>query len=198
MRILILGVGAIGSNLTARLASDLRTHDITILDKDVVEERNITAGTQFFYPDQIGLPKVEALQFNIYKWYGKEINILHEELKIDTLSGMVLKLPKSDIIIDCLDNWAARDAVQSSFMTSTSADMLHVGFSDQMTFAIEWAERYKPPTDISSGFDLCTMQGASSFINMVSSLSSLVVQRFINSGSKIDIIGNSFSHHIVN
>ena len=77
MNILICGVGAIGSNLTARLVNDLKgEHQITILDKDVVEERNITAGTQFYTRETLGFPKVDALQFLIEKQYQREIGQL--------------------------------------------------------------------------------------------------------------------------
>ena len=79
--ICILGIGAIGSNLTSYLASDLRDeYNISVLDRDNVEERNIIAGTQNFLREQIGLPKVEALQFNIYKQYSKNIKTVHQEI----------------------------------------------------------------------------------------------------------------------
>lgn len=188
--ILIAGAGAIGSNLTARLASDLKGYEITVLDKDVVEERNIAAGTQFYMPNQIGVPKVEALQFNIYKQFQKDISIFYGDIQ-----KIIGSYPKQDLIIDCVDNYNARNIIQTQYRDF--ADLLHIGFSDQFTFAIEWAENYKVPSDITTGFDICEMEGASAFVNLVSSLGALVTEEYLNSKKKIEIIGSKFNYSII-
>lgn len=185
MNILICGIGAIGSNLVKNLVPDLKgEHYITILDMDKVEERNITPGTQFYFPDQVGLQKVEALQMNIYKMYEREIEIINMDIK--------QHIPvNQDLIIDCFDNFAARKYLQDIWADTLGhdTDLLHVGFSDQFTFAIEWAHNYKVPSDITSGMDICEMQGAGAFVTHVSSLASLVVEEFINNEKKIEILG---------
>ena len=187
MKILICGVGAIGSNLAALLACDLKgEHEITVLDKDAIEERNVQAGTQFYQKDQVGMSKVEALQYNIYKWYEREVDIVQTNI----LSG--ISIPPPDLVLDCFDNYQARDFIQYLWMNS-KWNLLHLRFSDQFTFAIEWAENYKVPTDITSGFDICEMEGASSFIKMVASLGSLVVQEYLKNGSKREFIGSALT-----
>mgnify|MGYP001606684005 CR=1 FL=1 len=201
MNILICGAGAIGSNLAALLACDLKgEHEIIVLDKDNVEERNVQAGTQFYQKDQVGMSKVEALQYNIYKWYEREVKIInkeisHENLRIILESGKTINVVDSyDLIIDCLDNYDARSLVQNHWeQLHKKLNILHLGFSDQFTFAIEWAENYKVPTDITSGFDICEMEGAASFVKMVASLGSLVTQEFIKDGKKREFLGNKFS-----
>ena len=182
MKILICGVGAIGSNLAANLASDLKgEHEITILDMDKIEERNVQAGTQFYQKDQVGVNKVEALQYNIYKWFERDIIIdYHEIVEGDEF--------KADLIIDCLDNQKARNILKQQ-----TTPVLHIGFSDQFTFAIEWNDNYKVPTDITSGFDICEMQGAASFVKMVAALGALTAQEFVKDESKIEFIGNRFN-----
>ncbi len=188
MNILICGAGAIGSNLVRNLVPDLKgEHEITILDMDKVEERNVTPGTQFYSPDQIGLSKVEALQFNIYKWYEREIQIINENVK-------KVNLVNYDLIVDCFDNHEARNFLQEAW-TDTLAhgcELLHVGFSDQFTFSVEWAEGYKVPTDITSGMDICEMPGAAAFVAHVGALASLVVEQFVNEGEFMDILGGKF------
>lgn len=192
MNVLVCGVGAIGSNLVKTLVPDLKgEHKITVLDRDNVEERNIIAGTQFYTPDQVGLPKVEALQFNIYKWYQREIDIIKSDLEY-TLIG---SFARQDIIIDCFDNYRARELVQNQF--KEFSEVLHVGFSDNFTFAIEWAENYKVPSDILSGLDICELQGASSFVSTVSSMGSLVAEEFIFNKKKMDIVGGKFTHSAI-
>lgn len=211
MKILILGAGAIGSNLTNRLVSDLKgEHDITVLDMDTVEERNVIAGTQFYMRDQIGMSKVDALQYNVYKFHEREINIINREIKTTWDFGTFIGGPKFttgkslyiensqgyDLIIDCFDNKEAREITQYSCLPF-NIPLLHTGFSDQFTFAIEWAENYQVPDDIISGMDICEMEGASSFVNYVSSIAGLVVQKFIKESKKIDIVGNRMSHTIL-
>lgn len=199
MKILICGVGAIGSNLTNRLVADLKNkHEIVVLDFDIVEERNVTPGTQFYSPDQVNLLKVEALQYNIYKWLNREIEIKNEKIEEFLNIGW-------DLIIDCFDNYEARSALQFSWQKSKDStiegikpfELLHIGFSDNFTFAIEWAENYQVPSNITTGFDICEMEGASSFVNYVASIGSLIAQDFILSQNKIEIIGNKMSHQIV-
>lgn len=196
MKILICGVGAIGSNLTARIASDLKQCDITVLDKDVVEERNTTAGTQFYMPNQVGLPKVEALQFNIYKWYQREINIIREDF-----NGTIENWDQYDLTIDCFDNSQARKDIQLFYEIAKDLNkkrnILHIGFSDQFTFAIEWADHYKVPSDITSGMDICEMQGASAFVNKVASIGALVTEEFVFHNKKIEFVGSKFSYQVI-
>ena len=120
----IMGIGAIGSNLAALLAVDLRgEHEITILDKDRVEERNIQAGTQYFLPFQIGELKTEALQYRIYKDFSKEIEeVINEKVTQDNARELVRGF---DLIIDCFDNFEARKAIVEA---SVDIDCLHLGF----------------------------------------------------------------------
>lgn len=201
MKILICGVGAIGSNLVTNLVPDLKgEHDITILDKDVIEERNLTAGTQRYTSDQVGLPKVDALQYNVYKWFNREIEINQQEVEeFYNISW--------DLVIDCFDNHDARNILQTSWRKSYADkfekvqikrfELLHIGFSDNFTFAVEWAEHYKVPTDITSRFDICEMPGAAAFVASVASLGALVAEQWIQEGKKIEIIGGKYVHSLV-
>lgn len=192
MKILICGIGAIGSNLTARLVSDLKGHEITVLDKDTVEERNITAGTQFYTREVIGFPKVEALQYLLQKWAEKEIKTINLELtsRFNGILGM------QDLVIDCFDNHEARRVVQK-YCKGYEQPLLHVGFSDNFTFAVEWAEHYKVPTDITSGFDICEMPGAAAFVNMVASIGAHAAEEFILNGKKLEFVGGKYSHSLI-
>ena len=191
MKVLICGCGAIGSNLVSELVPDLKgQHEITILDKDIVAERNIQAGTQFYTPDQIGLAKVEALQFNIYKHYTREVSIINEDIH-----KVLGRVPKQDLIIDCFDNSHSRELLQHHFLDFTA--LLHIGFSDNFTFAIEWAKNYKTPSDITSGMDICTMQGAAAFVASVASLGALVAEEFIFNNKRLEITGGKYIHSLI-
>ncbi len=207
MKILVAGCGAIGSNLVKNLVPDLRgEHEITILDKDIVEERNVTPGTQWYSPDQIGLPKVEALQFNTYRWFQREIQIIDKEIAWDNRSIspkvlhpdlLILQVFGAGIgeglVIDCFDNHEARLAIQDRCRARHNP-CLHIGFSPNYTFAIEWNNNYNAPSDITSGFDICEMPGAAAFVASVASLGALVAEEFILKGEKVEILGGKFTH----
>ena len=195
MNILVIGLGAIGSNLIRFLIPDLRgEHLVALLDHDLVEERNVQAGTQFYYDFQIGEAKAEALQFNIYKQFRKTItNHYTEKLDEDSelykhLKGNTDKHIAFDLVVDCTDNFATRR------LTSTlPQEIIHIGFSNSFTFSIEWNKGYKPPTDYIEPFDICTMPGAASFVNHVASLGALVIQEYIETKTRREIIGGKFS-----
>lgn len=210
MKILICGAGAIGSNLTSMLVPDLKgKHEVFVLDMDVVEERNVQAGTQFYQPDQIDLTKTEALEYNIYKWFNRQITPIHGKLTdgTDPLHQTDFRpenLEAYELIIDCFDNRLARNILQSWWFkgkigkvvvpeVDNPPHLLHIGFSDEFTYAIEWAENYKVPDDITSDMDICEMEGAASFIKMVSGLGSSVVLEWVNNGTKREFVGNRFS-----
>jgi len=192
MKILVCGIGAIGSNLVARLVPDLKgEHQITVLDNDTVEERNTTAGTQLYFPEQIGIAKVDALQFNIYKQFQREIKTINKNV-FDVPTS---KFDDFDILVDAFDNTRARNRV-TSYGTTGKARVLHAGFSNQYTFAVEWNDNYKVPIDI-SGMDICELPGAAAFVNSVASLTALVVQQYIEDGKELEILGGKFEHRIV-
>jgi hypothetical protein len=205
-RVLILGAGALGSNLTANLASDFRNEvDITVLDFDKIEERNVQAGTQFYMPNQIGQFKVDALQYNIYQWFGKEIKTRNEQFSGHSTFG------DYNLVIDCFDNQASRALIQKlwngvEFVKTKIGkveleknnltdvfSLLHCGFSPKMTFEISWAENYEVPEDSKNPVDICEMQGAASFIKTVAGVAGTAVGSFLNEEKKRYFIGNRFS-----
>lgn len=191
MKILILGVGAIGSNLVAHLVPDLKgEHEITVLDMDKVEKRNVQAGTQFYTEDQIGRDKVEALQFNIYKWYNREVEILNQNILETTGEEFFTQF---DFVIDCFDNHEARSFVDRHATSPT----LHVGFSDNFTFSVEWDADYNPPTNFESGIDICEMPGASAFVSSVASIGALVAEEFILNDKQPEVLGGKFTHSLI-
>mgnify|MGYP001571294344 CR=1 FL=1 len=186
MKILICGAGALGSNLSAYLSSDARDdHEITVWDKDGVEERNIRAGTQFYLRSQIGLPKVEALQYNIHQHFNRTIK---------TIDGVFTLSEKSiircfNLVIDCFDNFEARRAI-----TEACRDIpcVHLGFGKNFTWSILWNEGYVPP-ETAVDWDICEMEGAASFVRFVASVGSLTVQEFVTKGKQREFVGNKLS-----
>src|SRR5512140_2270566 len=71
-RVGIAGAGGLGSNCAAALArSGVGT--LVIADYDIVEEANLNR--QFYFSDQLGLMKCEALRDNLLR-IDKDINVI--------------------------------------------------------------------------------------------------------------------------
>jgi len=94
-KILIGGVGGIGSATLYCLGKSIMSK-LYIFDPDVVEAHNI--GTQFFFVDDIGLLKVEALKFTL------------QSLGVNRVMPFATKIDKNvlPISISAFDNMEAR------------------------------------------------------------------------------------------
>ena len=184
-KIIQLGIGALGSQLIGCIAPDVRnTVEITVLDYDKVEERNLL-GTQYYTEAVNNMLKTEALQYLIYKNYGIEVNIITEKLTNENIS----LLSNFDLIVDTFDNYDSRKLVQD-YCISYNLEVIHIGFNPQFTFSIEFKDNYTIPTDFINAPDICTLPGAASFVKMVASLGSLVVQEWLKNGQKREFVGN--------
>lgn len=193
-KILILGAGALGSNITTNLAVDLKNKtEISVLDFDKIEVRNYQAGTQFYRKDQLGMPKVKALGLNIYNWFGIIINTLPVIISRGHMGfAGGNKIFKKDLIIDVFDNYESRKFVYEECQR-LGVPCLHVGFSPKMTFEACWNEDYVVPDDSPSPFDICEADGVRSFIQFVSAFTCNVIQKYLKTGEKHNYIGNAYS-----
>jgi len=191
-KILIAGLGAIGSNLAMSLIADCKKHEYYLLDRDSVEPRNLQAHTQTYLKEQIDMPKAKALRINIYNFLAVEAGASEWDV-ISSTERHRHALPGEpfDLIIDCLDNFQGRKNLVD-YSQKNNCECLHIGFSPQFTFEICWNKSYEVPPDI-SGLDICQLAGASSFVKYVASLASSVVQDFLRNGKKRNLIGNKFS-----
>jgi len=80
----IAGVGGLGSNCGVALAR-IGIGRLVVADYDVVELSNLNR--QYYFYDQIGMPKVEAFKDNIYK--------IDKQIKVDVYN---VKLSKENIL----------------------------------------------------------------------------------------------------
>ena len=98
-RIFIAGCGGLGSNI-AHMLTRIGFCRFTLLDFDVVEYKNLNR--QFFFPDQIGMKKAEALAQNIMRLNDAlELTLIKGKLES---SGDVATLTKDcDILVEAFD-----------------------------------------------------------------------------------------------
>ena len=107
----IAGVGGLGSNAAISLAR-AGIGRLILVDFDSVEENNLTR--QYYFRDQIGKVKVEALKENIKKinpWL--KIDIFNQKL---TVGSMDEPFHDADVIIEALDSALAKTSFIEEIM----------------------------------------------------------------------------------
>ena len=98
--VFIAGAGGLGSNV-AMLLVRAGIEKFTIVDFDSIAVHNLNR--QFFFFNQIGMPKVEALKINLLN-INPEINIKIYQEKLTTKNFKNFTLNNYDIILECFDN----------------------------------------------------------------------------------------------
>ena len=139
---LIIGAGGVASYLLPVLLKSFRPEQLTIIDKDVLEERNLDR--QMFRHDDIGRPKARALLDNqmidntephmssLIEWFSDSTEIP------DTI----------DCIICCADNHEARHAaIHRAKMIGVMAYIGGNEYLDSQAFAFNpsWTGTPKDP-----------------------------------------------------
>ena len=104
-RIGIAGAGGLGSNCAMHLVRAGVTH-LTVVDFDVVNESNLNR--QFFFRDQIGQKKVEALKENLLR-IEPDVDIKAVDLRLATASTR-------SVFADCAIVVEAFDVVDAKAM----------------------------------------------------------------------------------
>lgn len=106
----IAGAGGLGSNVAMMLvrAGALK---FTFVDFDKIEDANLNR--QFYFRDQVGLIKVEALKANLLRINPDiEINIRQAKITADNAGSLIPET--ADIILECFD-CAASKAMLAAF-----------------------------------------------------------------------------------
>lgn len=145
LRIVICGVGALGSNLAETLVRQ-GVARLRLIDHDRVEEHNI--GTQTYVQADIGQPKADALRKHLFRVAGVEAEAVRKQLTSD--NARVL-LKDVDLIVDAFDNSASREIVQQH-ARAAGIPTLHAGlFADYGE--VVWDAAYRVPRDVAG--DVC-------------------------------------------
>lgn len=108
---LFVGAGAIGS-FTCSMLAKMGGKDITVIDFDTIEEHNIS--NQFYPVDEIGTPKVDALQAVAHEFSGESIKTHCMEWPFPLGDE-----PDFDMVISCVDKMEVRKALWDHYKTRT-------------------------------------------------------------------------------
>ena len=121
--IMVVGTGGTGGYLVRDLSrfiyalkekGDSRQFSITLIDGDVVEQKNVLR--QNFTPRDVGKHKAEVLARRHANAFGIEINCVNEMATYALLNGLhdssySSNVPIQNIVIGCVDNHEARRAI---------------------------------------------------------------------------------------
>lgn len=176
-RIVICGVGALGSQLADNLARH-GARNLVVVDKDRVEEHNI--GTQVFDRGEIGAWKAECVAARVFRTTGAEIEGVTKELS----SANIGKLMRgADVVVDCFDNSASR-ALLFNWCRDKCLPCLHLGVNADYGEA-KWNENYQVPGDV-TGVGACDYPLARNLLIFVVAIGSEALLRFLWNSEKKD------------
>jgi len=131
-RIGIAGAGGLGSNCAVSLVR-VGFKIFTIADFDIVDASNLDR--QFYFEDQIGIKKVEALRTNLLRINPHlELQMLAVKLGPDNIRSLFYDC---DVVLECLDRAEAKSMLVSTLLPSgklivSASGLGGYGSSDQI------------------------------------------------------------------
>lgn len=131
----IAGLGGLGSNAAVALAR-AGIGKLVLVDFDIVEKKNLTR--QYYFLDQIGKLKVEALRENIEK-INPEVTIETYNQKLEK-GSMEKPFTSVNVVIEALDNAETKAAFIEEILTKlpnkpivAASGVAGYGHSDRIT-----------------------------------------------------------------
>ena len=176
-RIVVCGVGALGSQLVDNLARH-GAKNLLVIDKDRVEEHNI--GTQIFDRSEIGAWKAETIGSRVFRATGAEIEAVSKELSQQNNAKITRG---ADVVIDCFDNSASR-ALVTNWCREKSLACLHLGVNTDYG-EVKWNENYRIPADV-EGVGACDYPLARNLLLFIVAIGAESLFRYLWHGEKRD------------
>ncbi len=102
----IAGCGGLGSNCAIALAR-IGIGKLIIVDFDIIEQSNLNR--QYYFIDQIGEPKVDALEYNIRR-VNKDVKVEKHHLKLDSVNIPEI-FKNCDVIVEAFDHAAMKQMI---------------------------------------------------------------------------------------
>lgn len=175
--IVVIGVGALGSHVVQFLRSAGAT--IKVIDFDRVEQKNVLS--QFHGKPNVGKSKVMALQQTMQFLWGVKIEVVPHKLVTDNAENVI---GKPDLIIDCLDNGAARRVVQT-YARAKNIPCLHGALAADGGFArVVWDEKFVIDDEGTGAGATCEDGEHLPFISLASAHIVCAAQSFLKDGKK--------------
>lgn len=179
MRIVIAGVGALGSTATLLLRN--AKAELALVDFDRVESKNLLA--QAFTKPSVGKNKADAMKLQLSNFWGIKAEAFPVRL---TEGNSETLLANADLIIDAFDNQKSRELL-SEYARRAKKSLVHAAIAADGTFGIvRWDERFVPDAEEHEGEATCEGGEHLPFIGLVAAVLARAVQDFLKDGTKRD------------
>jgi molybdopterin/thiamine biosynthesis adenylyltransferase len=170
----ICGAGALGANIAENLTRQGFVR-LTVIDRDRVEERNLS--TQPYYRTDIGAQKAKILAASLYRALGVAVAAQATEL---TAVNAAKLLAGSGLVIDTFDNSVGRQAVQDA-CRAVGLPCLHAGMAESYAEVI-WDEDYRVPSPTND--DVCDYPLARNLVLLTTAVVGEVAVLFAATGER--------------
>jgi len=178
MKVVIVGVGALGSHLVQFLRNEDVT--LTLVDFDRVETKNVSS--QFHSKATVGKKTVDSIKQSMQFLYGRKVITIGNKLTKDNVSQL---LGSADLVVDCLDNGESRRVIQQ-YVREHDIACLHGALAADGAFGrVCWTEFFIVDDEDSVGTPTCEGGEHLPFIGVVSTYLALAVQRYLREKKKI-------------
>jgi len=174
-----VGIGALGSHVVQFLRSE-REVRFKVIDHDRVERKNTVS--QFHGARMVGKTKVLALNQTMQMLWGVKLTVIPHKLASANVEQL---LGDADLLVDCLDNGAARRLVQS-YASRTSTPCLHGALAADGAFGrVLWSESFTIDDEPAEGAATCEDGEHLPFIVTVAAYMARAVQVFLRTERRL-------------
>ena len=178
MKVVLIGVGALGSNLVL-CARSIEGLEWTIVDFDRVEFKNTQS--QFHPVTSIGKSKVESMRRTMFGLFKHRIDGRPVKLTDQNVEQL---LGGADLVVDCLDNAPARESLKA-WTDRHDVPCLHGGVAEDGEFGIvRWDDNFAIDKESAAGQQTCEAGEHTPFMLLVSSAMAVALQEFAADSSR--------------
>lgn len=176
--IVVVGVGALGSHLVQFIRNEQVA--IKVIDFDRVEQKNVRS--QFHGRPGVGKNKVAALQQTMDFLFKRQLVTIGHKLVPENIEVL---LKDAALVVDCLDNGAARRLVQG-YVRAHGLPCLHGALAPGGEFGRSiWDEQFVVDDESAAHAATCEDGEFLPFIALTAAYMARSVQLFLEEGKKI-------------
>lgn len=176
--IVVVGVGALGSHLVQFIRNE--KVNIKIIDFDRVEQKNVLS--QFHGKPGVGKNKVEALKQVMDFLFKRPLHVAGHKLVAENIEQL---LKGATVVIDCLDNGAARKLVQD-YVRKHNIPCLHGALAPGGEFGrVVWDEQFVIDSEAGMGAATCEDGEFLPFIGITAAYLARATQIFLKDQKKV-------------